>query len=256
MRLSVTVLAMACAALTACSPSVPDSGAGVGFDDYDAYLAAKQKREASLTGSALPPPNAVSSEPLDNTGGTTPLNATSTAGSTDPADLAAETRAALDETLANSGEPVVHADPANPAPRTAETSLGISSENDFSAVGEHRTIQDDKALIEQNKAQYKVIQPTALPQRSGSGGPNIVQYALNSSHPVGVSKYRRGGFNAESKSQRNCAKYASADQAQVDFLARGGPSRDKLSLDPDGDGYACSWDPAPFRKAVVGAGGA
>ena len=30
----------------------------------------------------------------------------------------------------------------------------------------------------------------------------------------------------------------------------GGPERDQFGIDPDGDGYACSWDPSPFRKAV------
>jgi hypothetical protein len=38
--------------------------------------------------------------------------------------------------------------------------------------------------------------------------------------------------------------------AQIAFLERGGPKRDTLGLDPDGDGFACYWDPAPFRKAV------
>ncbi len=30
----------------------------------------------------------------------------------------------------------------------------------------------------------------------------------------------------------------------------GGPERDQFGIDPDGDGYACRWDPSPFRKAV------
>mgnify|MGYP000454045377 CR=1 FL=1 len=47
-----------------------------------------------------------------------------------------------------------------------------------------------------------------------------------------------------------CAKYASADLAQEDFLQRGGPERDRKGLDPDGDGYACNWDPTPFRAAA------
>ncbi len=50
--------------------------------------------------------------------------------------------------------------------------------------------------------------------------------------------------------ERNCAKYGSPDLAQMAFLSKGGPKRDRMGLDPDGDGYACSWDPAPFRQAV------
>lgn len=236
MRLITTLCA--CAALAACSPAIPESGAkGVGFDDYDAYQRDKQAREAALTGSALPPPNTVSSEPL----------AGAVAQPTDAEGLAAEARAALAET---------QADPSNPPPQTVTSASGISSENDFEAVGAQRSIENDAALIAQNRAQYKVIEPTALPTRTGGTGPNIVQYALAATHPVGTSVYSRNSFNAQSKYQRNCSKYGSADHAQADFLSKGGPDRDKLGLDPDGDGYACGWDPSPFRKAVAGAGGA
>jgi len=236
MRLTMTVLA--CAALAGCGPAIPESGPG--FDDYQEYQQAQQARNAALTGSSLPPPDAVSSETL---------------GASDAATLAADARAALDETQANSGQPVVHADPNNPPPQTVASSTGISSENDFEAVGAQRTIESDAALIEQNRAQYKVIEPTALPTRSGSSGPNIVQYAISSDHPLGTSVYRRSGLNSTARHQRNCAKYASADQAQVDFLSRGGPQRDRLALDPDGDGYACAWDPTPFRSGLSAGGG-
>jgi hypothetical protein len=245
MRIIVTVVAFA--ALAACSPGIPESGAGVGFDDYDAYQARKTAREAALTGSALPSPNAVSSEPLPANG--RPVG-------NDAASVAADTRATLSDTQANSGQPVVYADPSNPPPQTVSTATGISSENDFDAVGNQRSIEDDAQLIAQNSSQYKVIEPTALPTRSGTGGPNIVEYALASTHPKGSKVHSRSGFNSQAKFQRNCAKYASADQAQIDFLSKGGPNRDRLGLDPDGDGYACSWDPAPFRNAVPGSGGA
>jgi hypothetical protein len=35
-------------------------------------------------------------------------------------------------------------------------------------------------------------------------------------------------------------------------LARGGPDKDPRGLDPDGDGFACGWDPAPFLLAEGG----
>ncbi|MRU16582.1 hypothetical protein FDP25_14155 [Roseovarius sp. A21] len=231
-------------ALGACTTSVPDSGAGVGFDDYDAYRAEKRARDAQLSGGALPAPDAVSSESLDATGRTVTDD--------DAESIAAEAEAALAEADANSGESVVHASPDNPAPTTVNTSTGISGENDFEAVGERRSIESDAALIARNRARYKVIEPEALPSRSGAQGPNIVAYALSSKHPVGAQVYSRVGFNKESKFRRNCAKYASPDRAQEDFLSRGGPQKDRLGLDPDGDGYACSWNPAPFQKAVGG----
>ena len=127
---------------------------------------------------------------------------------------------------------------------------GISDENDFAAVSRRETIQSDAERIALNKAQYLVVQPTDLPERAGSDQPNIVSYALQTSNPRGNRVYTRAGINMQARMQRNCAEYPSADQAQIAFLARGGPKRDRLGLDPDGDGYACNWDPAPFRSAV------
>lgn len=240
----VFLCAMGFVALGACTTAVPDSGAGVGFDDYDAYLAEQRARDAELTGGAIPAPDAVSSETLDSSGRTVSDN--------DAETIAAEAEAALAEAGANSGNDVVQASPSNPVPETVNTSTGISGENDFEAVGEQRSIESDAALIAENRARYKVIEPEALPTRSGSQGPNIVAYALASKHPVGTQVYNRVGFNKETKFRRNCAKYASPDRAQEDFLSRGGPKKDRLGLDPDGDGYACGWNPGPFRKAIGG----
>ena len=41
----------------------------------------------------------------------------------------------------------------------------------------------------------------------------------------------------------DCTEYATPQAAQGVFIARGGPERDPLGLDPDGDGYACSYRP-------------
>lgn len=236
--------AMGLVVLGACTAAVPESGAGVGFGDYDSYLEEKRARDAQLAGGAIPAPDAVSSESLDSNG--------RTVSDSDADAIAANAEAALAESDPNSGEGVVHASPDNPSPTTVNTSSGISGENDFEAVGARRSIESDAALIEQNRARYKVIEPEALPTRSGSQGPNIVAYALASKHPVGTQVYNRVGFNKESKYRRNCAKYASPDRAQEDFLSRGGPKKDRLGLDPDGDGYACGWNPAPFQNAVGG----
>lgn len=244
MRLILGTLALA--ALTACAPAVPDSGAGVGFNDYSQYQREKAAREAALAGNALPAPNAVSSEPL----GAVPPAAGSTATTQPGADVAADARAALAATAANSGQPVLQASPSNPAPEGIMNSVGISRENSFEAVGAQRSIEDDASRIAQNRAQYQVIAPEAVGNRPGDVGPNIVAYALATKHPVGTPVHRRVGINKASKFERNCAEYASPDLAQLEFLKRGGPERDRLGLDPDGDGYACAWTPVPFRKAV------
>lgn len=218
--------------IAACSPQVPDSGVGVGFGSYAEYQAQQAQRAQQLQGQSLPPPATVSSAPL---GSSVPL---------DPdAQLAADTSAAL-----NSGRAPLQASPSNPAP-VAVNAAGISQENDFEEVSELRSIESDAAAIARNRAQYVLIQPTELPRRSGDGGPNIVEYALRTTNPKGVSLYRRSSLNFQNH-ERNCSEYPSADQAQIDFLARGGPQRDRRALDPDGDGFACDWDPRPFRSAV------
>lgn len=95
----------------------------------------------------------------------------------------------------------------------------------------------------------EVAQPGSVPRRSSSSEPNVVAYALATSHPVGEARYGRNAVS-DTRTQRACARYASPDQAQTAFLRAGGPERDGQGLDPDGDGYACAWTPEPFRRAV------
>lgn len=145
---------------------------------------------------------------------------------------------------------IVHASPNNPAPVLMDNP-GISDENDFEAVGSRRSIKDDAARLQANRNNYKVIQPTAVPQRTETG-PNIVAYALSLTHPVGTKAYRRVNLFPKSHYTKACAGYASDNDAQSAFLANGGPKRDRKGLDPDGDGYACGWNPEPYRRAARG----
>ncbi|WP_299862075.1 hypothetical protein [uncultured Roseobacter sp.] len=235
----VFLAAIALAAVSACAPQVPDSGQGVGFDNS---FEAQQQRDAALSGGQTRLPDTVVPP--------TPGSAEATAAETTR--ILAETRpGAPDSPQLNSGVAPVQASPSNPTPATLDNP-GISNENDFDAVAERQTIESDAERIANNRAQYEVVQPEALPTRPGDEQPNIVAFALSTSHPKGQSVYARAGFGGESRAARNCAAYASPDLAQIDFLARGGPTRDRKGLDPDGDGYACTWDPAPFRKASEG----
>ncbi len=253
--------------LSACAPAIPDSAAGVGFDNS---VEAQRAREAQLGGLApttttgVAPPLAVSSEPLSAAGtvsaqpsqqATQPVQTASVATAAQTgdsaADIAAETAAALQAAGANSGQMPLQASPSNPAP-TAINNPGISDENDFQAVSTRESIQSDAQRIARNRQLYTQIAPTEVPRRPGDQQPNIVQYALQTNNPRGAQLYTRGGLtpNPRAKMERNCAKYGSPDLAQMAFLSKGGPKRDRLGLDPDGDGYACNWDPAPFRQAV------
>ena len=256
-------------ALSACAPPVPNSNpASVGFQDYPSYL---RQREAALNGAQGAPmaPEAFGAQPdgfstdrignaidaasgdfpvappanqlgggvgavIGSTGYGQPLPATTpllAPGDIDPNRARGDTPMGI---VSESGE-------VNP------NNTGISDEQEFSAVAARETIESDAERLARNRAQYEVIQPGALPQRTGAeGGPNIVTFAMSTSHLPGTAVYSRGGISL-SNPQKACARFASPDLAQEAFLDAGGPDRDRKGLDPDGDGYACSWDPRPFR---------
>ncbi len=242
---------LALTVIAGCSPAIPDSAAGVGFDNVDR----RSQRDAQLQGEytprtvILPAASDVTATPLDAPTGTSTVPATPATTAADGS-LEADALAAL--RAANSGQEPLQASPSNPPPQVVSNSVGISNENDFGAVSDERSIQADAALRAQNQAQYQVIQPTALPTREGNSGPNIVDYALRTTNVVGQSLYRRSAFASKAKEQRNCAAFPSADLAQEVFLSRGGPEKDREGLDSDGDGFACTWNPAPFRAIRSG----
>ncbi|WP_146344698.1 hypothetical protein [Falsiphaeobacter marinintestinus] len=263
----VIYVALGLVVLGACSPEIPDSGAG-----FNNSIDAQRAREAALANAGtiqpLTAPLAVSDETLEPaavSSGVVPHSApvtavplpssittqpnTTTANSSSAEDIANDTAAALALASSNSGQAPVQASPSNPAPQSY-SNPGISDENDFAAVSSRQSIESDADRIAKNKSQYQLIAPTAVPTRDGASSPNIVQYALATSNPVGARVYSRSGMNLESKAVRNCATFPSPDQAQIAFLEAGGPQKDRRALDPDGDGYACAWDPTPFRRAV------
>ncbi|MES2436118.1 MAG: hypothetical protein V4586_20080 [Pseudomonadota bacterium] len=256
------VMILAALGLAGCGTAVPDSGAGVGFQDYDAYnapapaaaapaagftpggaLAAIDKAEGKNTDTALTPTNV----PLSTQAQASPYAAPTAQPYGQPQGAVI---GGADRPRGNAPAGILEttSEMAN-IPGSAANTAGVSDEQDFQAVSARETIQSDKARIERNRAQYQVDQPTALPQRSGSDAPNIVQYAISANHPKGTQMYKRGGLRLNSYNAA-CGKFASPDLAQEAFLAAGGPDRDRKGLDPDGDGYACAWDPTPFRAAV------
>ncbi|RRH69363.1 hypothetical protein [Falsigemmobacter faecalis] len=222
-RFALTALAVV--TLAACQPQVPDSGQGVGFDSYASYMARREGQTGlapATQGLGTIAPAAVTSQPL---------NAGIPGSGERPR---AETFAGIQT---QTGERVHH---------SGGNSTGISDEQNFDAVASRESIQSDAARIQQNRANYVVVQPTALPTRSGASGPNIVAFAVSTSHAPGSQVYPRSSLFRKNY-EAACGQFGSADAAQEAFLSNGGPQRDKLGVDPDGDGFACGWDPRPFR---------
>jgi hypothetical protein len=141
---------------------------------------------------------------------------------------------------------------AAPVEGTPVSNPGISDEQNFDAVASRETIESDAERLARQREAYAVVQPEALPERPGSTGADIVGFALSTTNRVGEPVYRRSGTTSDSRFQRACARFTTSDQAQEAFLRAGGPRNDRQGLDPDGDGFACYWDPTPFRAARGG----
>ncbi|SLN28103.1 hypothetical protein ROJ8625_01177 [Roseivivax jejudonensis] len=224
-------------ALAACAPSVPND-AGVGFDSYDENRRARVDSELATSLR----PDVGMTQPAGNP----PQSAGDASGQGGGDDIAAMAAAALDR---DPDAPASGAGAAGAAPGAVTNSAGISNENNFDAVSSRRSIEEDAARVAQNTAQYQQIAPEPLPQRPSGQTANVVEYALTTTNQVGQPIYSRSPFASKAREQRNCTAYASADLAQEAFLESGGPERDREGLDADGDGFACGWSPAPFRRA-------
>lgn len=224
---------MVLAGMAACAPSVPDSGAGVGFDDYGTYLSEKQARDAELRAQQSGQQTVAPRTPAQQTA----------------SDAVAAVRGSSGQPARGESVPagIQNTSPNAPVPDLDNPS--ISDEQDFQAVSSRQSIESDAERRRAQSAQYKVIAPTALPSRPGGGAPTPVEFALQTSHPVGQKVYRRSVFSA-SKAAKACAGYSSVELAQDAFLKAGGPKNDKLGVDPDGDGYACGWNPGKYRALV------
>ena len=157
-------------------------------------------------------------------------------------DFSSTISAALDE----NGEPV-----------PSQATLAGSSDGTGAALDDDRinlmqwTLEQQKvdaAIAERELASARdrlvVVQPGPLPDRVD--GVNIALFAKQTSNAVGDSRFARNA-GARVSGMGNCGRFRDADAAQRAFLAGGGPEQDRYGIDPDGDGFACKWDPAPYR---------
>lgn len=240
--------------LTACAPQVPDSAAGVGFGDYGSYLRAREAQTPRAAPASIVPPPQVHSI------AGAPPHSTVRPGAPAPAQPADEAQSIAAAALA-AVRPSQTA-PAAPALQTAAATPAQSATGDPIPAGAATIYRDqvldmdtaratrdaEQVAFEQRRAAFRMVEPTALPDRP-SDAPNIVAFALRTTNAVGQQVHRRSRLTTQNHA-RNCTAFASADLAQEEFLRRGGPERDPLNLDPNGDGFACSWSPEPFRAAA------
>lgn len=250
--------------VAACAPPVPESGQGVGFQDYSTYM---QQREAALQ-NGTPMGAAPSVAPMNATPmGTTPVMQApigTLPGAVAPMSGAPIAQTTPEFSTARLGAAIDAADGGVAgAPLAGTEALGgvqqgvvipdTAGDIGLGATGE--PMAAPVAALPMEPIQPAIAQPLQpgpvqpLPTRTSDGTPNIVQFALSTSHAVGTPMYERSSLHVGNL-ESTCAKYGSADVAQEAFLAAGGPDKDRKGIDPDGDGYACSWDPQPFRAAL------
>lgn len=235
-----TGLLFALATLAACADfGAPTTYAamssGVGFGDYQQHLRAREAARNSGVPFSIPPETArpAGMAAPERPGAPLPLPMAAQAGPVQsaPHDQSAphETSGAMPGGQDTGGDarPVELADSTNfqPAP--------------FGSRPEGAEIAPTGST--------EIVHVTSVPQ-GGASGPNVLAYALQTTHSVGTQMYRRNNPLRWSRWERNCLQFSSQDLAQEAFLAAGGPERDPNHLDPDGDGFACWWDPEPLRR--------
>ena len=171
-----------------------------------------------------------------------------TGGSFSPAQLAS---AAIPDRSPAAVSGAIGATPTAALPAGPQPGQGgvMSDEQDFDAVSVRETIESDARRRQIQQRRLVVFQPSELPAKQGES--SVAHFALSVAHDAGTKVYPRLGalFGSMSHAER-CAAYPDDEAAQLAFLDAGGPSDDKLGIDPDGDGFACGWTPSIYRSML------
>ncbi len=136
-----------------------------------------------------------------------------------------------------------------PSQSVDEFGRTVSDEQDFEAVTERETIESDAQRIQNNQTKLIVHAPVEFDD--GEGQSIVISYALETEHAPGTVLYKRNVvfFNRTVYLER-CDEFIDSDAAQEQFLRNGGPEVDEFKLDPDGDGFACAWNPEKYRQLL------
>ncbi|MCC5956692.1 MAG: hypothetical protein JJU07_11365 [Natronohydrobacter sp.] len=256
--------------LVACDTSAPYSnvidttGRGVGFSDYAQYLRAQEElsriRRAEATqarGVQSAPQGAPQFAPQT----AQPASAPATIGQQAVAAVRGTPQAAPQSFPVAQQQPAALPPAPVAQPQAPVQTAALNSAPQSNAPAPRAAGVSEQAFTPQpfgTPQQNRLVERDFVPQvrvseaelMQGTGGPNLFVYALSTQHNVGEARYNRSHPLRWRRWEAACAQYPSQDLAQEAFLAAGGPVNDPNHLDPDGDGFACWWDPAPFRQAA------
>ncbi len=239
MAFGVAGLVAACAPTAPYSNIIDTTGRGVGFSDYAQYLRAQEeltrlRRAEAAQGRVMGAPTQVAGAQPGSIG------AQAVAAVRGP--NAAPALPPQTTTAVASLPPAAAAPQVAPqvAPRPASVSNQSFTPQPFGTPAQNTVITRD--FVPQVQVDASEL---------GAGGPNLFVYALSSTHRVGEQRFTRRNPFRWQRWEAACSQYPNQDLAQEAFLTAGGPDRDPEHLDPDGDGFACWWDPSPFRQAAT-----
>ena len=115
---------------------------------------------------------------------------------------------------------------------------------------EQQNIDKEKAAKKLEDARKERIEIEVDNSTNFSDYVNVAKFARDTKNKKGEKIFNRVSFSIYDN-WNECSKFNTKDEAQRKFLKDGGPYKDRFNLDPDGDGFACDWDPEIYRKLSI-----
>ena len=107
-----------------------------------------------------------------------------------------------------------------------------------------------KKLEDARKERIEIEISNSSNSSNSSDYVNVAKFARDTKNNKGEKIFTRLSFSIYDN-WNECSKFKTKDEAQRKFLKDGGPYKDRFNLDPDGDGFACDWDPEIYRKLSI-----
>ena len=126
-----------------------------------------------------------------------------------------------------------------------KTSDGVLDLSQFSQ--EQQKFEREEAAKRREKLKAgRVVLEASRKEKIATKSVNLAVFARSVSNKLGEKIYYRNIVSSGDGSA--CKKFHNKNAAQIFFLENGGPKNDFHYIDPDGDGFACNWDPEIYRK--------
>ena len=126
-----------------------------------------------------------------------------------------------------------------------KTSDGVLDLSQFSQ--EQQKVEREQAAKRREELKAgRVVLEANRKEKIATKSVNLAVFARSVSNKLGEKIYYRNFMGSGAAS--GCKKFSNKNAAQIFFLKNGGPKNDFHNMDVDGDGFACKWDPAIYRK--------